>query len=161
MYRFGCMVFSKYITCKTSCWRMRSSSIHKVQNSFFADLDGKLNRFSRVFFDNLSECDEAIRPLWGDNTRESRKLFEKHFRYFIENLNAPELLHPLLRQLAHLSVGSDNVEATCQHMKHAFMVSLSAAFGDKFQSELREAWLALVLTVAEIVKNEAMVAVEG
>lgn len=140
---------------------MKSSSICLVQKSFRAELDDNLSRFSRVFFDHLSEYNEAVHPIWDGNTRQKRKLFEKHFRYFIENLNEPELLHPLIRQLAYLTVDAANIEATCQHMKYAFMAALSAAFGDHFRSELREAWVALVLTVAEIVRNEAIVAVEG
>lgn len=125
-----------------------------VQESFkkIKPFSGKI---TRVFYDRLFELDPGLRKLFKKDLRDQRRKFIKSLTFVIENINDTDNIESKLKDLAIQHILYQVQEKDYKTFGNALMFTLSAALGDGFTPQVKEAWKNTYNYIAQIMIKAA------
>lgn len=126
---------------------MEARQIRLVQESFAIVLP-HMSKITRVLYKELFDRRPDLKALFTRDIREQRKRLLRALIFIINHLDKPEILFPYVKESAsrHVTYGvkADDYEV----FTHALLFALSAAFGDDFDKDTKQAWRSVFTTLS-------------
>jgi len=127
---------------------MKARQVELVQSSF-ARVQPIAALASELFYARLFDLDPALRPLFrGDIAQQGHKLMTM-LGVAVANLNKPEVVRPALWSLGQRHAGYGVTEAQYATVGEALLWTLEQGLGEGFTPEVRAAWEAVYILVAD------------
>ncbi|MCL1038876.1 globin domain-containing protein [Shewanella submarina] len=127
--------------------------IRLVQESFMKAAP-HADKLAEHFYKTLFEVAPGVRPLFGSDLRSQQRKLIVMLKAAVEGLNDLDALVPVLNDLAqrHVKYGAKPEHFT--PVGNALIFSLKCQLGEKeFNSEVKEAWIAVIRLVASTMKQ--------
>ncbi len=133
---------------------MTPEQIDQIQRSF-----GKVALVKQdaavQFYDRLFELDPSLKPLFrGDMGQQGEKLMAT-IAVAVRNLKSPAAIADSVRQLGARHRGYGVREKHYETVAAALLWTLEKNLGDEFTPELKAAWTAMYVMVADLMKDGA------
>lgn len=113
------------------------------------------SKFTLVFYNRLFDLDPELRKLFKKDLREQRHKFIKSFTYIIENIHNTSKIEIILKDLAIQHLLYHVKEKDYQTFGDALIFTISAALGDNFTPQVKNAWKEVYKAISEIMINAA------
>ena len=121
----------------------------------FAQVMRDRDRVGRMFYDRLFSIAPEVKPLFrGDIAEQSRKLMDT-LALAVGMLRDMPTLVITLEGLARRHVGYGVKDEHYDKVGEALLWTLEKGLGDAFTAQVREAWTALYVAVAKIMREAA------
>ncbi len=109
----------------------------------FSKLSPNSSRFTRVLYDRLFEIDPSLKRLFIRDIREQRRKFFRKMDYLIKNLNNLSTIEPSIIEMGQRHSYYNVKREDYKTFFSALIYTLSAALGNDFTFEVRQAWYEL------------------
>ncbi|WP_161880955.1 globin family protein [Deinococcus alpinitundrae] len=133
---------------------MNARQVQLVQHSF-AQVQPIAEVASDLFYARLFELDPALKPLFRGNMQAQGHKLMMMLGVAVANLNKPEVVMPALQRLGERHAGYGVTEAHYVTVGEALLWTLEQGLGEAFTAEVRLAWEAVYLLVAETMQQAA------
>jgi hemoglobin-like flavoprotein len=121
----------------------------------FAQVMRERDKVGRMFYDRLFSIAPEVKPLFkGDIAEQSRKLMDT-LALAVGMLRDMPTLVITLEGLARRHVGYGVKDEHYDKVGEALLWTLEKGLGDAFTAQVREAWTALYVAVAKIMRDAA------
>ena len=121
----------------------------------FAQVMRDRDRVGRMFYDRLFSIAPEVKPLFrGDIAEQSRKLMDT-LALAVGMLRDMPTLVITLEGLARRHVGYGVKDEHYDKVGEALLWTLEKGLGDAFTTQVRDAWTALYVAVAQIMRDAA------
>jgi hemoglobin-like flavoprotein len=121
----------------------------------FAQVMRDRDRVGRMFYDRLFSIAPEVKPLFkGDIAEQSRKLMDT-LALAVGMLRDMPTLVITLEGLARRHVGYGVKDEHYDKVGEALLWTLEKGLGDAFTAQVRDAWTALYVAVAQIMRDAA------
>jgi hemoglobin-like flavoprotein len=121
----------------------------------FAQVMRERDKVGRMFYDRLFSIAPEVKPLFrGDIAEQSRKLMDT-LALAVGMLRDMPTLVITLEGLARRHVGYGVKDEHYDKVGEALLWTLEKGLGDAFTAQVREAWTALYVAVAKIMREAA------
>lgn len=122
-----------------------------VQTSF-AQVQPIAETAAALFYSRLFELDPTLRPLFkGDMKEQGRKLMDM-LAVAVKGLDRPETILPVLAALGSRHAGYGVEDRHYETVGEALLWTLEQGLGADFTLEVREAWTAVYILVANTMR---------
>ncbi|MDJ0755454.1 MAG: globin family protein [Ardenticatenaceae bacterium] len=139
---------------------MNQKQIEHVQQSF--ELVKPITEAaSNLFYDRLFELDPSLRPYFKEDMSEQKMKLMSTLAFVVTGLNEPETIMPAVQALGIRHVGYGTQPEHYQTVGAALIWALAQGLGDRFTSEVEEAWTAAYTMLAEAMIDAAALDSEG
>jgi hemoglobin-like flavoprotein len=116
------------------------------------------NTAAELFYNRLFELDPALKPLFKNDIKEQGRKLMKMLGMAVDGLDELNTLIPILRGLGkqHITYGvKDNDYNT---VGEALLWTLEKGLGADFTPEVKQAWIAVYMVLANVMREGAAVA---
>ncbi|RYV03560.1 hemin receptor [Shewanella sp. OPT22] len=131
---------------------MNQQQIELIQQSWQQVLPIKLQA-AELFYNRLFELDPSLKPMFKGDIKEQGDKLMLTLTIAINSLTKLETLIPVLENMAIRHIGYGVQDHHYQTVGQALIDTLAKAFGEAFTSELKQAWLTMYNTVADVMIN--------
>jgi len=125
-----------------------------VQDSFLK-VEGVSEQAADIFYAKLFEYDPSLRGIFKNDMKNQGKMLMATLSIAVKSLDDIDALIPVLQNLAakHVNYGVSVDDYT--PVGNALIHALNTGLGDEFTSELRDAWKAVYITIANVMRQHA------
>ncbi|TSA79068.1 hemin receptor [Deinococcus detaillensis] len=133
---------------------MNAHQVQLVQHSF-TQVQPIAEIASDLFYARLFELDPSLKPLFRGNMSEQGHKLIMMLGVAVANLNKPEVVVPALQRLGERHAGYGVTEAHYATVGEALLWTLEQGLGEAFTAQVRLAWEAVYLVVADTMQQAA------
>ncbi|TSA80607.1 hemin receptor [Deinococcus detaillensis] len=133
---------------------MNAHQVQLVQHSF-TQVQPIAEIASDLFYARLFELDPSLKPLFRGNMNEQGHKLIMMLGVAVANLNKPEVVVPALQRLGERHAGYGVTEAHYATVGEALLWTLEQGLGEAFTAQVRLAWEAVYLVVADTMQQAA------
>lgn len=128
--------------------------IQLIQESF-THVEPIAEQAAEIFYSKLFEYDPSLKPLFKNNMKDQGKKLMTMLKMAVNGLNNLDKLVIVLQQLAerHVNYGVEPKDFT--PVGNALLYTLKTGLGDKWNPELRQAWVDVFRLMATVMKQHA------
>lgn len=133
---------------------MTPRQIELVQRTFAEvriDADGA----ARIFYDKLFERQPSLRGMFADDMAEQRRRLMQMIGVAVAHLHCVETVLPALHALGRQHLDYGVRESHYDLVGAVLLETLAEAFGSDFTAEIRQAWTAAYVALADAMKAGA------
>ena len=131
---------------------MNQKQIALIQQSWEKVLPIKLQA-AELFYNRLFELDPSLKPMFKGDIKEQGDKLMLTLSVAINSLTRLETLIPVLEDMAIRHIDYGVKDEHYQTVGQALIDTLAQAFGEDFTDELKQAWLSMYTTVADVMIN--------
>ncbi|MCJ8169398.1 globin family protein [Atopomonas sediminilitoris] len=128
--------------------------IQQVQTSF-EQVEPIADQAAVIFYDKLFEYDPALRALFKGDMHEQGRMLMSTLKLAVRGLSDLDSLVPVLQKLAARHVDYGVKAADYTPVGNALLYTLKTGLGEHWNDSLREAWLEVYRTMAQVMKAHA------
>ncbi|MBT1445207.1 hemin receptor [Shewanella sp. JM162201] len=107
-----------------------------------------------LFYRNLFEIDPSLRPLFKTDLKSQGRKLMAMLDAAVKGLEQPDKLVPVLEDLARRHINYGVKTSHFSPVGNALLYTLAEGLGDKFTAETKNAWIAVLHLVADVMKAE-------
>lgn len=107
-----------------------------------------------LFYHNLFEIDPSLRSLFKSDLKAQGRKLMAMLDAAVKGLDNPDKLVPVLQDLARRHVQYGVKTHHFSPVGNALLYTLAEGLGDKFTQEVKDAWIAVLHLVADVMKAE-------
>lgn len=108
-----------------------------------------------LFYGRLFELDPALRPLFKADLATQKKNLMQTLGFAVASLNNPEALLPAVKQLGKRHAGYHVKDEHYATVAAALLWTLEQGLGAGFTPDVKAAWTAVYVTLADTMKQAA------
>ncbi|MEO7425034.1 MAG: globin family protein [Fibrobacteria bacterium] len=108
-----------------------------------------------LFYGRLFELDPTLRPLFKPDLASQKKNLMQTLAFAVGGLNNPEALLPAVKQLGKRHAGYHVKDEHYDTVAAALLWTLEQGLGAAFTPEVKAAWTAVYVTLADTMKQAA------
>lgn len=108
-----------------------------------------------LFYGRLFELDPALRPLFKPDLAAQKKNLMQTLGFAVGGLNNPEALLPAVKQLGKRHAGYNVKDEHYDTVAAALLWTLEQGLGAGFTPDVKAAWTAVYVTLADTMKQAA------
>lgn len=123
-----------------------------VQQSF-AKVVPIADAAAKIFYSKLFEYDPSLKPLFKKPMVEQGKVLMATLKVAVKSLDDIDGLVGVLQKLAERHKGYGVAVDDYTPVGNALLYTLGQGLGDEFTPELREAWIAVYQTIADVMRS--------
>lgn len=116
---------------------------------------------ANLFYNKLFELDPELRPLFKGDMKEQGKKLMTMIGAAVRGLDNLGELTPVVKGLGKRHVGYNVKDEHYATVGEALIWTLGEGLGDKFTDEVKEAWVIVYTTLADLMKGAAQEEVSG
>jgi hemoglobin-like flavoprotein len=127
---------------------------HLVQDSF-TKVEPIADQAAAIFYAQLFVYDPALKPLFKRDLKEQGKMLMSALKLAVKSLDDLGALVPVLEKMAvkHVEYGVKVDDYT--PVGNALIHTLKTGLGDAFTPELKQAWIEVYRTIADVMRGKA------
>lgn len=112
---------------------------------------------AEIFYKKLFEYDPSLRPLFKTDMEDQGKKLMNTLKIAVKSLDDIDKLIPVIENLAtkHLEYGVSVEDYT--PVGNALIYTLKTGLGDEFTPELKQAWIEVYTTLANVMRSAAYI----
>jgi hemoglobin-like flavoprotein len=133
---------------------MTPEQVKLVQDSF-AQVAPIADKAADLFYDRLFVIAPEVRSLFPDDLSEQKKKLMQMLATAVSNLHQVEKILPAVQDLGRRHVGYGVTAKHYQPVGAALLWTLEQGLGPAFTPQVKEAWTATYVTVADVMKSAA------
>lgn len=133
---------------------MTPIQVQLVRASFMM-IEPIADQAAAMFYDNLFSAHPELRPMFRGDTRAQGAALMRMMTVAIRQLDRPEVLVPMLRNLGARHAGYGVHAAHYDMVGQALMQTLSAGLQSAFTRDVAEAWRAMYALVSQTMQEAA------
>lgn len=132
---------------------LTKTQLQLVQDSFLK-VEPISEKAAEIFYDALFAIDPSLKTMFRNDMKVQGRKLMTMLKAAVDGLDDLEALVPALQQLAqrHNAYGTKKSHFT--PVGNALLYTLKIGLGDTFTTEVREAWISVIHTVADTMKPE-------
>ena len=125
-----------------------------VQESFLL-VEPIADKAAEIFYSKLFEFDPSLKQLFSGNMQDQGKKLMATLKIAVKSLDNIDGLIPVIQNLAkkHIAYGVKVEDYT--PVGNALLYTLKTGLGDAFTPELRQAWIEVYMTLANVMRAAA------
>lgn len=128
--------------------------IKQVQQSF-AQVEPIAEQAAEIFYATLFDYAPELRPLFKRGLKEQGRMLMSTLKLAVRGLDDLPALVPVLQQLADRHVGYGVQASDYTPVGNALLHTLKVGLGDAWTPELRQAWVEVYRSMAQVMKSHA------
>lgn len=109
-----------------------------------------------LFYNRLFEVDPSLRPLFKGDIGTQGKMLMQALALSVKSLDRPDLLIPVLQDLGRRHARYGVEDSHYDTVGAALLWTLEKGLGEKFTSDVRDAWAAVYTLVSVTMKDAAL-----
>ena len=127
----------------------------KLVQASFKKVEPISDQAAEIFYNKLFEFDPSLRRMFKSDLSEQGKKLMATLKIAIKSLDDLNALVPVLQNLAakHIDYGVSVEDYTT--VGNSLIFGLKTGFGDEFTPELKEAWIEVYTTIANVMRSNA------
>ncbi len=133
---------------------LTSLQIKQVQQSF-AQVEPIAEQAAEIFYATLFDYAPELRPLFKRGLKEQGRMLMSTLKLAVRGLDDLPALVPVLQQLADRHVGYGVQASDYTPVGNALLHTLKVGLGDAWTPELRQAWVEVYRSMAQVMKSHA------
>ena len=127
---------------------MTPEQIKLVQGTF-AQVAPIAEKAAAIFYDKLFELDPSLKSLFKSDIKEQGKKLMSMLASAVNGLNRLDALVPVVQDLGKRHVGYGVNDSHYTTVGAALLYTLETGMGDKWNSEVKDAWVAVYTDLSE------------
>lgn len=125
-----------------------------VQQSF-TQVEPIAQQAAEIFYQKLFEYDPGLKPLFKKPMDEQGKILMATLKVAVKSLDDIEGLVVVLQKLADKHVGYGVSVDDYTPVGNALLYTLKTGLGEAYTPELKQAWIAVYQTIADVMRSHA------
>ena len=127
----------------------------KLVQASFKKVEPISDQAAEIFYNKLFEFDPSLRRMFKSDLSEQGKKLMATLKIAVKSLDDLNALVPVLQNLAakHIDYGVSVEDYT--PVGNSLIFALKTGLGDEFTPELKEAWIEVYTTIANVMRSHA------